>query len=51
MKNLNKKDEKHISVSEDIHDKLKLLSKKTGRTMRGMLVYMMAKEANNDKVD
>ena len=43
--------EKHISVTEDLHKRLQLLAKQHGRTMRGMLAYMMSKEENNDKVD
>ncbi len=42
--NLNKTKEKHISVSEDMHERLKKLAKKQGRTMRGLLNILIAKE-------
>jgi len=45
------KKEKHISVPEDLHKRLQLLAKQNGRTMRGMLSYMISKEERNDKVD
>ena len=36
--------EKHISVSEEMHSKLRLLAKKSGRTMRGMLNVLISQE-------
>jgi hypothetical protein len=39
-----KKEEKHISVSEDLHNRLKIIAKKSGRTMRGMLAWIIDKE-------
>ena len=36
--------ERHISVSEELHARLKILAKKSGRTMRGMLLVLIKQE-------
>jgi len=41
--NLNKK-EKHISVPEGLHTRLRILAKKSDRTMRGVLAHLISKE-------
>jgi macrodomain Ter protein organizer (MatP/YcbG family) len=47
---LNKKQrEKHISVEEDTHNRLRVLAQKNNRTLRGMLLYLIAKEEKETK--
>jgi len=40
--------EKHISVTEDQHRELKLLAKKTGRTMRGLITILIKQYSNQN---
>lgn len=42
-----KVEEKHISVTKEIHDKLKHIAKKQNRTMRGVVSMWVEKEMEN----